>query len=203
MSTIKFNVNDVLPQLTIVASIVAQKNLLPIYDNVLLKTYGNTLLLTASDNATWLSMKAPLLEAPQEQVSICVDAKKLTQALKGLNGREVSIDVNEETHTIQATYANGKFSLPFLGEEDFVDFAGCEGEAVKKTIESNALINAVYATKFAVANDELRRIMNGIHFDFFKDGLSVCASDGMKLAKYTNSQIRLQDNEDVTSFTLP
>ena len=71
-----------------------------------------------------------------------------------------------------------------------------------KIINSKRLLQAIEKVGFAIANDELRPVMNGVHFDFFKDAMVSVSSDGCKLAKYKDVSIT-HEAEETYSFTLP
>ena len=103
MVQIKFNVDDILPKLNMVASVVNPKSPLPILGDVLMETYddgngGFGVVFTASDSESWLSCKAPLVEGVSD-VSIGFDIKKLKQALSNLPGKEIVMEIDEQVKT--------------------------------------------------------------------------------------------------------
>lgn len=203
---IKFNVSDVLPQLTQLSSLAATKSPVAIYSDIMFATYqskdsdGVVLVLSSSDGDTWLSHKVTAVSG-DIGVRFCINAKDIVSALKNMSDQEITIDKDEETHTVIGTYREGKFSLPYDDAEDYPQ-APLSGvmEDSKKTLSAKCMFTAIALTEFAVASDELRLIMNGVHFDFSDGALVSVASDGYKLVK-CKQQVSADGYE--ASFTIP
>lgn len=199
---LKFETKDVVTKLAQVASVVSGKSSLPILDNIMLKASDNTLSMMGSDGEMWLSAKCPLL-ACDESLSICVNASDLLKALKNLGECEVTFTIDSENHNLTCNYGNGRFTLPCSNAKEYplpqMDMSG----AIEKTISNERLLRAIDKTLFAIANDDLRQVMNGIHFDFFKDSMTCASSDGHKLARYRDASIVSEESESVDSFTMP
>jgi DNA polymerase-3 subunit beta len=70
-------------------------------------------------------------------------------------------------------------------------------------VDGKKILKAIELTGFATANDELRPVMNGVHFDFFADGMVCATSDGHKLARYKDKTVLLDVGETTPNFTLP
>lgn len=203
---IKFNVNDILPQVTQVASVVNQKATIQILADIILKSYKDKngdvcLMATASDNETFVSMKAPLLQDSDDDFAIAINAKDFVSTLRNLSGHTVAIET-KENQTCVGKYANGHFSMPYDIADDF-PIPSITGEQKEILINAQRLLNAIASTEYASATDELRPIMNGVHFDFTENGMVVVATDGMKLSKYTDTTIKASNSDDVTGLTLP
>lgn len=199
---LKFETKDVVTKLAQVASVVSGKSSLLILDNIMLKASDDTLSMMGSDGEMWLSAKCPLL-ACDESLSICVNASDLLKALKNLGECEVTFTIDSENHNLTCNYGNGRFTLPCSNAKEYplpqMDMSG----AIEKTISNERLLRAIDKTLFAIANDDLRPVMNGIHFDFFKDSMTCASSDGHKLARYRDAGIVSEESESVDSFTMP
>jgi DNA polymerase-3 subunit beta len=93
--------------------------------------------------------------------------------------------------------------MPYENADEF-PLANMNADDLKEIIiDGKKVLKAVELTGFATANDELRPVMNGIHFDFFADGMVCATSDGHKLARYKDKTITLDIGETVPNFTLP
>lgn len=199
---LKFETKDVVTKLAQVASVVSGKASLPILDNIMLKASDDTLSMMGSDGEMWLSAKCPLL-ACDESLSICVNASDLLKALKNLGECEVTFTIDSENHNLTCNYGNGRFTLPCSNAKEYplpqMDMSG----SIEKAISNERLLRAIDKTLFAIANDDLRPVMNGIHFDFFKDSMTCASSDGHKLARYRDASIVSEESESVDSFTMP
>jgi DNA polymerase-3 subunit beta len=111
--------------------------------------------------------------------------------------------LDESTHTITCNYGNGKFSMPYENADEY-PLANMDTTGTKEFIvDCKKIQKAIELTGFATANDELRPVMNGIHFDFFADGMVCATSDGHKLARYKDKTITRGNDGTVPNFTLP
>ena len=209
MNKITFMSDEILPSLAMVSSVVNPKNSLPILNDVRIETKddgngGTILVFMASDSETWLQMKATCEESDKD-VAICVEAKSLLQALRNLGGKRVEMTIDDDKHTVLCSYGNGRFSLPFDNANEFPLPIATIDDAKEKRIDAQKLLTAIEKAGFATANDELRPVMNGVHFDFYPYGMVTCATDGHKLAKYTDLTITFDGdaNPVVDGYTLP
>lgn len=204
--TIKFNSKEIVSNLSIVASIVNPKNVLPILSTVNIKAVNNGsvthLTLTGSDNESWLSLKTNCIYA-DDNVDFCVDAKDFLQQCKTLGDKFIVAEI--ENNSITCKYDRGQFTLPVedsaLFPQPLIDNSG---EEITKSIDANRFFVAIKKTRFAASNDELRPVMNGVHFDFYADGMVSAASDGHKLVKYKDLRVTHNGVETTLhNFTLP
>ena len=206
MKIIKFQTEDFLPSLAMVNTVVLAKNALPILSDVRIETKadgngGTYAELMTSDSETWLQMKAPLAEA-EVGVVICIEAKGLLQALRNLGGKPVTMEIDDSKHLVKCDYGNGHFSLPYEDAQDFpLPMAAPDG-AKTKLMDAKKLLTAIEKAGFATANDELRPVMNGVHFDFLPTCMISVASDGHKLAKYADLTVTCDEIEP-SGFTMP
>lgn len=200
---LKLNVNDVLPQLTSVASVIGNKNAIAILDKVLFEvnTQDNVLSLTGSDSNTWVTMKANLISSTQD-LRFCILAKDVLQSLRNLQGFIVTLTLDESKKVVEFDYGKGKFMLPYEDADDYPKPNDLSDKNVKHFhLNPKDFLNTIEKTKFAMAKDEIRKAMCAICFDFFKDYVVAVASDGMKLVKYTNKNIK-SEIEDETKQRL-
>lgn len=198
---VRFVVDSLLSQLAQVASVVNPKNALPILGSILLSfEKDKDSVISASDGEVTLATKIQV--ESNETAKICIDAKMLLQTLRGLSGREVTLtfDVNGG-NIIQGKYNNGTFTLPFEKGEEYPTPIQFDGNESSFIIDSQQLLRPVDMVRFSVASDELRPQMNGVNFDLLKDGLVTAASDGSKLAKF--SDFSIDNDKGDASFILP
>lgn len=205
METIKFNVDEILQKLQLVSSVINGKNALPILDTLLFESIGDgKIKITSSDNDTWLTTYIEPLECTFNG-SFCVNAQKISSALRNLVGSVVTLEVQKESNTLKGNYENGHFSIPCEDAENYP-----KPDALNKSIENGLtrnmvikgeyITNSISVTDYAVGNDVLRPVMNGVHFDFLKNGMFVVATDGHKMVKHSNSTIT---SDSDSAFTLP
>lgn len=206
MKIIKFQTEDFLPSLAMVNTVVLAKNTLPILSDVRIETKddgqgGVYAELMTSDSETWLQMKAPLTEA-EVGILLCIEAKALLQALRNLNGKTITMNIDDEKHIVVCKYDNGKFSLPYEKADDFPTPSSNMDGAKEMKVDGKRIRTAMERTGFASSSDELRPVMTGVRFEFFKDGMVTVATDGHKLAKYKDLTIT-SNEEEMFGFTMP
>ena len=187
------------------SKVVNSKNSLPILGDVLFETKNNVLVATVSDGEQWLSQKCEVISYDQE-LMFCVGVTEFTNAINNLGDMPITITLDEQTKTLTCEYGNGngKFSMPYENTNEYPLSNIDTSDTKDFIVDSKKVLKAIELTGFATANDELRPVMNGIHFDFFEDGMVCATSDGHKLARYKDKTIT-SNNEDGTTpnFTLP
>lgn len=199
---IKVQSKELLQKLKMAAKVVNSKNALPILGDFLIETKGDVILVTVSDSEQWLSLKCQLVSCDGD-ARFCVASADFLKAIDNLNDVVVTLALDESTHTITCDYGNGKFTMPYENANEF-PLANMNADDLKEIIiDGKKVLKAIELTGFATANDELRPVMNGIHFDFFADGMVCATSDGHKLARYKDKTITMEDDGTVSNFTLP
>ena len=206
MEKIKFNSSELARALSLVNSVVLAKNSLPILSSVRIETKARgdgavIIELMTSDSETWLQWHTDVVEA-ESGIKLCVESKSLLLALRNLGESDVVMEIDDEKHSIVCNYDNGHFSLPYDDVAEFPLPINTDEHCITKVADARKVLYAIERASYATANDELRPVMNGVHFDFFKDGMVTVASDGHKLSKFKDLSI-VGDNDVVQGFTLP
>jgi len=200
IKTIKFQSAELLPALSLSSKVINTKNVMPILGDFCIEVIDNNeLLITASDGETWLTMKAQATEA--QYARLCIEAKSLLQVITNLNGKDISMEIDDSKHIVNLKYDKGHCTLPY---EDATEYPQpkCKFQGTK-SIKASVINDAIGRASFAVGNDELRQVMNGVHFDFLQDGMVSVATDAKKLVRMKNTTLtHSQDTQD-TQFTLP
>lgn len=188
--------------LKVAARVINSKNALPILGDFLFETKGDVVLITASDSEQWLSLKCPVVSCDGD-TRFCVSASDFLKAVDNLNDVVITLSLDEQSHTIKCDYGNGSFTMPYEDANEF-PMANMDSTDTKDfIIDGKKVLKAIEKTGFATANDELRPVMNGIHFDFFADGMVCATSDGHKLARYKDKTITKENDGSIPNFTLP
>lgn len=207
---IVLNTEVFVPEMAKVNSVIAAKNALPILGDIRIETKddgngGVYAVLMASDSETWLKVKATVESESEVDVVFCVEAKTWLQALRNLGNQMVTLELDDEKHIVACKYTNGVFQLPYDDAAEYpMPILGANGEKTKKHVDSRKMLTSLERAGFATANDELRPVMNGIHFDFFADGMVSVATDGHKMAKYKDLTVTHNGTDPtVHGFTLP
>ena len=172
-----FNQNDLQIAMQILQSVALSKSSLPILANVLIEADEDAAVFTATDLQVSASMR---VEADvTEPGTATVPAAKLAAfvrelpedsvVLRSVEGREIAVECSKVSA-----------KLPAISAEDFprVEMP----EKYDFTVPAEALQELIRCTKFAVASEETRYVLNAIFFQAFEDKLSSVATDSMRLA---------------------
>ena len=202
---VKVQVKSLTAILKTAVKVINSKNSLPILGDVLFETKNDALVVTVSDGEQWLSQKCNV-DGYDQEFRFCVDAAEFANVISNIGDMPVTITLDEQTKTITCEYGNGngKFSMPYEDANEF-PLSNIDTTDTKDLIvDGKKVLKAIELTGFATANDELRPVMNGIHFDFLPDGMVCAASDGRKLARYKDKTITSNNENGTTpNFTLP
>lgn len=170
--------------------VVPSKSTLPILGNFLFEIVGNKLKLTATDTANTLITELPLTNV-EGSGNICIDAKKLLDIIKEFGEQPITFNINEENNNVEITTQNGKYTLVGYDHKDFPQIPALKKDASSFVISGEALAAGIQRTLFAVANDNLRPIMNGIYFDINPNEINFVSTDAHKLVRYKRFDVKV------------
>ena len=202
---IKINSKILANCLKTATKVINAKNSLPILGDVLFDAKNDVLVATVSDGEQWLSQKCEVISCDQE-FRFCVGAAEFTSAVNNLGDMPITITLDESAKVFTCEYGNGngKFSMPYEDANEYPLSNIDTTDTKDYIIDGKKVLKAIEKTGFATANDELRPVMNGIHFDFFEDGMVCATSDGHKLARYKDKTITSNNENGTTpNFTIP
>jgi DNA polymerase-3 subunit beta len=182
-----------------ISRVIGSKTTLSILDNFLFQLHNNTLLVTASDLETTLSVSLPINTVDREG-DVAIPAKLLTDTLKEFPEQPLTIIVDPDTLMAEISWSTGKFNLPCTLADEYPQMPTLKDDHNTLEISSYLLLEGISKTIFATAEDELRPTMNGIYFDIKPNTITFVASDAHKLVRYTLYGI---DSENESSFILP
>ena len=186
-------------RLQTLARVINSKNSLPILDSFLFEVKNQQLTITASDSENVMRSTLKLDEADGEG-SFAVPNRTLLDAMKELPEQPLTFEVNTENLTIKIIYQNGLYNFTAQNGDEYPRSQQIPDNATVINIDATVLNDNLTRSLFATAQDELRPVMNGIYFDLTADSLAVVASDGHKLVRNKNFNIK---SETPASFILP
>ena len=186
-------------RLSTLSKVINSKNSLPILDCFLFEVADGKLTITASDSEN--VMKTNLqLDQCDGQGSFAVQNRTILDAVKELPEQPLTLDVDLEALTIKVIYQNGIYNFTAQNAEEYPRAQAMPENASTIVIDSNKLSTNINRSIFATSQDELRLVMNGIYFDLNADALDIVATDGQKLVRNKNFNIK---SEQHASFILP
>ena len=186
-------------RLQTLARVINSKNSLPILDSFLFEVNNQQLTITASDSEN-VMRSTLLLDEVEGDGSFAVPNRTLLDAMKELPEQPLTFEVNTDNLTIKIIYQNGLYNLTAQNAGEYPRSQQVPEGATVISIDAVALNDNLTRSLFATAQDELRPVMNGIYFDLTPEALAVVASDGHKLVRNKNFNIK---SETPAAFILP
>lgn len=165
-----------------VQSIVERRGTHPLLAHVLLHAREGGLRMTATDTeVAFIGDLAANVEQPGE---LAVEAASLFQVVRSLPEPTVHLKLGAGNR-LAIRSGRARFRLPGFAAEEFPQLPAFDGRGSAK-IQEGALRGLVERTHFAVATDDVRYGLNGVHLEEVEtdDGprLRFVATDGHRLA---------------------
>jgi DNA polymerase-3 subunit beta len=169
---------DILGPLQLVIGAVERRQTLPILGNVLLKSTGGDMTLTATDLE--IEMVARIDADGSDDFQTTIPARKLLDICKALPD-SASINFSIDETRVSLTSARSRFTLASLPAKDF---PGLDEIEIQQSfaIPQNQLKALFDKTSFAMAQQDVRYYLNGILMEITADKIKLVATDGHRLA---------------------
>ena len=182
-----------------ISRVVPSKTSLNILECFLFEVKDGQLSLTASDSETTMVTSLEVNEC-DEDGRFAITAKTLLDALKEISEQPLRFEINLKNYETKIRYQNGEYNLMGQDAKEYPQPVELGESAVKLEMEADMLLSGVTRSLFAVADDELRPVMNGVYFDITTENVTMVASDGHILSRCRTNQAF--GNERAT-FILP
>ena len=175
-----------------VSRAVASRATLPVTQNVLLEGDNGQLKLTATNTeisiSTWIGAQI------EDEGSITVPARMLTDFVNSLPGETVTIDFQPESAGVKVS--SGKFNGDISGipAEEFPPIPEVSG-GVSVAIPADTFKGALERVVFAAATDDSRPVLTGVKIELKEKSFIVAAADGFRLAVETGELTEAIDGE--------
>ena len=186
-------------QLGTLAKVINSKNSLAILDCFLFEVANQKLTITASDSENVMCTTMQL-EMADGEGKFAVNNRTILDAVKELPEQPLTLDVDTNTFSVKVIYQNGMYNFTAQNADEYPIAQQMPETATSLTLPSNVLADNITRAIFATAQEELRPVMNGIYFDLTPESLNVVASDGHKLVRNKNFNIK---SEAPAAFILP
>ena len=194
---LSFEKDELLHALQIVQGVASGRNTLPILSNVLIRAENGNIELAATDLEVGIKIKA--VGTIQEEGTITVSAKKITDIVRELPGNTPINLVTTANDRVELTCGDGVYKIIGLSDEDFPQLPSADGEGT--TIDGEALCAVIHKAEFAASTEEFRYQLNGLFFNLLEDRTEVVATDMHQLALVHCSPLKA--SEDGSGFIVP
>lgn len=186
-------------RLSVLSKVFNSKNSMPILDCYLFEITSNLLKITASDSENVMTTTLDL-DASDSDGVFAVNNRTILDAVKELPEQPLTLDIDMASFAMKVIYQNGLYNFTAQKGSDFPHPQPLHEGYVSITIGAKTLSNDISHSIFATANEELRPVMNGIYFDLTTESLAIVASDGHKLVRTRNRNIK---SDSQISFIMP
>jgi DNA polymerase-3 subunit beta len=164
-----------------IISVVERRQTLPVLSNFLIRTEGQTLLITATDLEVELVAKVPV--DVRQEGEVTVPARKLVDICRNLPD-SASIELKQDQDRVHVISGRSRFRLSTLPAEDF-PLVEDIGDVATLTVPESLLKNLIERTHFAMAVQDVRYFLNGLLIEIQAGEIRAVATDGHRLAMCT------------------
>ena len=192
--------SELLVYLQALSKVIPSRSIVPLVENFLFEITSEGLKITATDLETTLIAKIEL-DNVEGEGKVAIESKRLLDILKEFSQQPLTFDINDETFEIVIKSESGKFSIPGNSMVDeFPEPAEINTEtATSFVLKPDVIEKGINSTFYAISEDDLRPVMNGIFFEIKNDSLTFVASDSHKLVRYRRTDF---NSEKESSFIL-
>lgn len=190
----KFIVNskELSKRITVLNKVASDRNMLPILDHILFDLKKD-LTLTASDLE--LTVSASLsVEISEGEGSVCIGTKLLSDLLKECKDEPLTFECDSY---VKVTTSKGSYNLIWCEAKDFPTVSKVKGKKI--VVPAKVFLDGLTKTSFAMGDDELRPIMNGVYIETCEGKIGFTATNAHKLCWVISSDFL----GDEVSMTLP
>lgn len=171
--------------LKVVGGVIENTQVIPILSHVKLEVSNGSLTAIASDSEIEMTATATLEQCCNQSFTTAVSCKKLLDICKTFSGQSiVSFTLSDGWLCVQSQQS--KFMLATLSATNFPRL-NLEENSFSWQINSKSLHKLIQNTAFAMAEQDIRFFLNGLHLAIDKDFIHVAATDGHRLASAESS----------------
>lgn len=174
--------------LTALSRVLGSKSPMPILDDFLFEITPDKLIVTASDGDTTMITNIEITEV-EGTGRFAIPAKTLLEPLNAMPQQTLTFVIDPGNLEVFVIYPNGKYNFIAQNADEYPKLKELDPAAHTFTISATALQNGINSTSFAVANDEMRPMMNGICFDIKHDSCTFVASNSKILVRLINKSV--------------
>lgn len=180
----KFTVNRNLfvDNLNNVMHAISSRATIPILSGIKLNLTEDELILTGSDSDISIEIRIPVSEdlTVASTGAIVLPARFFSEIIRRLPGKEFSLEVKESFQT-QIISENSEFTINGLDANNYPRLPEIPDES-SFVISGKTFREIINETQFAVATQESRLVLTGVHFDFGPERIHAVATDSHRLS---------------------
>jgi DNA polymerase-3 subunit beta len=189
------SIGDLQQILPTVTAVVPSRSTLQQLENIQLELKAKKLTLMATDLE--VSVRASIEVAAKTDGVLAANAKRLSEIIRSLPDGDLNATLDKTTRRLQLQSAQGNYTMATFAETELPDMRQefkPEGSITAKASDLKKMISTAI---FAASSNEFRAAMMGLLFQFSPDGTTCVATDGHRLVKITNPDLKSDGERDV------
>ncbi len=184
-----------------IGKVISNKSPLPILDYFLFQIEEDRLKITASDVETTLQTTLKVENVDSTSGSVAVPARRILDSLKEFAEQPLTLSIDDVSCEITVVWSSGKLSIPGVPGIGYPEQQTLDTEnTTSVSLTTGLLGDGISSTVFAVADDSLRPVMNGINIAMSPVNITFVATDAHRLVRFINPTVTSSES---TSFILP
>jgi DNA polymerase III subunit beta len=170
---------------------VPSRTPMPVLENFLFDLKDGLLTVSATDLE--IALKSSINVPSDENLKMVVPARLLYDVIRNLGDVQITFKTEPNSKLTLST-ETGKYNLSYSSPEDFPEIPVVTKEK-EITLNGNDLKKALDQTSFAMSKEDMRPAMTGTLFELSEDGVRFVATDGHRLVKYINKNLKFKKDE--------
>lgn len=165
---------------------VPSRTPMPILENFLFEIKEGALTVCATDLE--IALRSSINVAADSNIKMVIPARLLYDILRTLDETQIKFET-ETNSKLRLTTENGTYNLSYTSSEDFPAIPTVN-EDKEININGDDLKKSIDQTSFAMSKEDMRPAMTGTLLEFSEDGLKFVTTDGHRLVKLVNKNIK-------------
>ncbi len=189
----EFKVNSKVLEKVLNKTIPAVPNRTPmqILENFLFDVKDGALTVSATDLE--IALVSSINVASDENIKMVLPARLVFDIIRSLSETQIHFQTADK-QKVTLTTDNGTYKLSYLSADEFPEIPQVDKEK-EISINGLQLKKAIDQGSFAMSHEDMRPAMTGTLFEFAEDGLRFVTTDGHRLVKYINKNLKADEKE--------
>lgn len=181
----------------LIAPVCPTRTTLAVLSNIHIMTDAGTVHVTGTDLD--IAIKTSVPADVSKGGASTIPVRLLLDVLRRITAETIQISVDDNNVALLRAGDKTQCSLRGMAAMDFPKFPQFEGSDSVE-VSAKELSDMLRSTSYAVSRDETRYVLNGVCFSF-GERFDVVATDGRRLAKYTNPNIKRDEPKQLIVAT--
>ena len=170
---------------------VPSRTPMPILENFMFEVKDGSLTVSATDLE--IALRSAINVASEENVSFVIPARLLYDIIRSLEETQILFKTDSNSK-LKLSTENGTYNIGYLPAADFPEIPQVARNK-EITLNGKDLKKAIDQTSFAMSKEDMRPAMTGTLLEFTPDGLRFVTTDGHRLVKFVNKNIKTASEE--------